>query len=200
MSWENEHIVSGTLNQSILGKTAINKLFYKIVARTVDIIIEEMLLLLAEVLVTSITSVQSTSLFHSTQNWLDETDGLGSLITSFGRAGVITATEDLPTANAYGMTKAVGSRLTRPGSLRIAGVTEVGAVGNTLNPATIILLDAIGEVLDDTKIIIDSGGNSMTFEPVVVGRLPSGALDLTKVQPILAVSSPRLTTQVSRRV
>jgi hypothetical protein len=177
----------------------MNKLFWKITSAVGVIIIEEILDALATWVVTQLTLVQSTSLVHSEQLFLDESDGLGVYLAAFSKSGD-AGTGDLgPSFLAMSLTKGVGNRLTRPGGLRIGGVMEAASEGNVLTTEYLAALNGIGAEFEAPKQFIDSGGGMLEFTAVVVGRTPEGALDLARVNTVTNFSSPRLTSQVSRR-
>lgn len=199
MGWLANDIVSIQMKQTFLGKNVVNKLFYRISSVPVGTDILEIFDKISEALILSMITVQSERLFHDEQIYLNETNKVDIFTTSFGASGLVVGFEDLPSSNAFGGKKVVSSRLTRPGAIRLAGVTETSVDGNSIVTATIVALGAIGTELADTQVHVDSTGKEMILDPVVVGRLPDGSLDLTKVQEVQFVGTWRVTTQVSRK-
>jgi hypothetical protein len=177
----------------------LNKLFYKVVLKAASLIIEEALDALAQYLIDAFITLQPDDVAHVEQVFLDETDGLGYYVSSYSPTGSVTTATACPSFTAYGMTKKVESRITRPGGIRVVGVTEESVVGNSLTAGAILALLTLGSVLSVPIAVEDLSGEDFVVSPVVVGRLPDGSLDLTKINPVTQVVSPRLTSQVSRR-
>lgn len=76
----------------------------------------------------------------------------------------------LPSFNAVNYTLRAASRAVRPGSKRYAGIPEADVTNDTITaPAYIALLEALRVQLSD---VIESPGDSSTYFPVVVKRVP----------------------------
>lgn len=199
MAWNQGDIVSVTFNQQMYEQDMLNKVFWRIVSVVGTVIIEEILDFLLQEFVNSITATQIDALAHTTQTVLNETDGISFVLAQITDPGHIADDGTAASFNAAGLTKVVGTRLTRPGGIRIAGVPASGIQDNDLTSAMIVLYGVFATWLEDSHTYIDSGGGEMTFEPVVVGRTPLGAIDLARVNPVTGVGNIRLTSQVSRR-
>lgn len=104
-----------------------------------------------------------------------------------------------PSAMAYSVKLTCNTRLTRPGGKRITGVPELWTTGNDVIAGAVeiaIMENAMIALWDmDTQ-----SPDLNTAVPVVVGRLPEGGYDLTKINPISqAITAVAMTTQATRR-
>lgn len=199
MAWEVNDVISIQLNQTLYGREMLNKLFYRIVAKTTSVIVEEVLAELCEFLVSYLRSVQTSNLTHTDQVVLNESNGIDIFISSFSSTGVLVSGEDAPGFVSMGFVKNVPSRLTKKGSIRIAGQKEDVWVSEVLNPSYQTIVNNLQAVLGSSQVVQDSNTLTMEFEPVVVGRLATGGLDLTRVLPITSVSGVKVTTQNTRK-
>lgn len=113
------------------------------------------------------------------------------------RTGVDTS-EFLPSLNAAGIRLTVGSRVTRPGQKRIAGLLEDDVVDGTLSTAYTSLLNTFGSHMVSTLVLgVPAAG--LELQPQVFGKDATGAV--VRHQPIIGfVVDPRSTSQVSRRL
>ena len=104
--------------------------------------------------------------------------------------------DPLPTFVALGLKKSVSTRLTRPGSIRFAGIAEADIAGGVwTNTAKSNGLAAV--VAKDW--IVDSGVDSGLFKPIIVGRNTDGSFNTSVFNNVTSVGQPRVTTQNSRK-
>lgn len=199
MPWVVDDVMLIEVKQNYLEQGLVNTLFYRIVDIVGTAITNALLDLLASALVDFIRPAQNNDLEHVEQIITNLTDGLSQHIATVSRVGEITANEPAASFLAVGMKKAVSSRITRPGSIRIAGLIESQFTGNTLGPLYVDIAEAVGETLRDTVIINDQAGTVATFNPVIVGRNTDGSFDITRINDISSIALPRLTTQNSRK-
>jgi len=111
-------------------------------------------------------------------------------------AGSVTGTAVMPPFVALGLKKDISTRTTRPGSIRIPGITEAdvtGGVWDNFGASTII-----AAALNNSLFLVD-GPVSQTLVPVVVGRSPNGDFDLSRINQVTSFGNPRVTTQNSRK-
>ena len=114
--------------------------------------------------------------------------------------GVDTTGGDvLPSSTAAGYVLNVGSRETRPGGKRIAGISDARVTDNAYDAGGTIsadIEDAFAVSLDVSGLIIGEG----VLIPYVVGRDLLGIIDLNRIQPIASAAvSALIRTQTSRR-
>lgn len=112
------------------------------------------------------------------------------------QAGSRSGTGDLVTPFLSGSIKlVVASRVTRPGSKRIAGMQEGDFAGNYLAAATVTLLQTLADKFADT-FTTTIGGDVLT--PMIV-HFPRDENDVSTYQPVTAaIALNNLTHQVSR--
>lgn len=199
MPWQQDDVISIQFNQTLYQQDLLNKLFWRIVNVVGQIIMEEMLVFLIDEFIDIMIPAQIDSLAHTDQKVLNETDGVSFMLFDELGVGSIADDGEAPSYMATGMTKAIETRITRPGGIRLAGVPSSGVQDNELTPAMTLLYQPIADWLEVEHTYVDSGGGQLTLEPVVVGRAPDGSLDLTRVNKVTSVGNIRLTSQVSRR-
>lgn len=199
MAWVVDDVMLVEVKQTYLEQTIVNTLFYKIIDIVGTAITNALLDLLAEALVDFLTPAQNDDVDHIEQIMTNLTDDISQHIATYQSQGDIASSEPVASFLAVGMKKAVSSRLTRPGSIRIAGQNEAHLIGNSLTGPYITICEGVGVDLAGTVIINDQAGTVATFNPVIVGRDEVGAFDLLRVNDISSVALPRLTTQNSRK-
>lgn len=199
MAWVEDDIISVRLDQTSQGEDALNKLFYRIVSIVAETIIREVLLALVEQLTGQMAILQTVQWAHVSQQVLNETNGLDFEDYGELEVGVLSDASPVPTYVSVGMTKTVANRLTRPGGIRIGGVVSTAFEGNDLTAAFVDAYKDLGETLASEQVFSDSGVGSITLQPVVVGRNVDGSLDLLRINDVVDVDKPRITSQVSRR-
>lgn len=109
----------------------------------------------------------------------------------------VLTSEPQPTWVAGLIRLTVATRSTRPGGKRISGLTENDTVGNNVNSAMITLLQALGNVFDDT---FNSSPGASAMTPVIVGYpTPAPTNKPLRVQDVIGNSvDARVSHQVSR--
>ena len=199
MPWVVDDIIAVELKQEYLEQGLVNILFYKIIDIVGTAITNALLELLAEALVDFLTPAQNADLEHVEQVINNLTDGVSQHLAVYSTPGESAAV--LPAASffAAGLKKAVSSRITRPGSIRIAGLVEGSFEANNLSTGFLGILDGVAIDLAATVIINDQAGTVATFNPVIVGRFVDGSFDIGRINDITSVGLPRLTTQNSRK-
>lgn len=199
MAWALNDIVRMTFRQTYLEQEILNTLFYKIATDPTIADMDEVLEDVTGQIVVDLVDAQNDGLEHFEQITDDISNGIDFSVSVNLATGQQVSTSPSNSFMAYGLKKSVATKITRPGSIRIAGVRDEGVTDNDLNAAQITVLNTLGDLLEDDRVGADQGLNDVTFEPVVVGRLPDGSFDLTKINPIVQVHLPRLTSQVSRK-
>lgn len=199
MPWLVDDVLLIEIRQDYLEQSMTNTLFYKIIDIVGTAITSALIELFVQAIVDFLKEAQIQEVDHVEQITSNLTDGLSQQITTYATTGTLAIA--MPTASflAVGMKKAVGSRITRPGSIRISGFNEGSIAGNDIEPAYVSILEAVGDTLAATVIINDQAGSVATFNPVVVGRNVDGSFDVARINDILDVGLPRLTTQNSRK-
>lgn len=199
MPWLVNDIIFIEVKQEYLEQSLVNTLFYKIVDIVGTAIVNALLELLAEAIVDFITPAQNSNLDHIEQVMSNLTDGISQHVATYAVSGDRAPTLIAASFFAAGMKKSVSSRVTRPGSIRIAGLVEADLSENDLVGTFVTTCLAVGVDLAATVVIDDGQGSVASFNPVIVGRDEFGAFDLARVNDITSVAQPRLTTQNSRK-
>lgn len=199
MAWDTNDIILINVRQDYLEQSLTNTLFYKVIEITAGLITEAVLDALAKFIVDSLTQIQQNVLTHIEQVFDNLTDGVSQYVSTYFKVGDGSDPDILASFMAIGMKKAVATRVTRPGSIRIAGIGETAASGNSLTGAAATLAVEIGVDLASLTIIDDLGGNIAVFQPIVVGRNVDGSFNLAAINDITSMAFPTLTTQNSRK-
>lgn len=106
------------------------------------------------------------------------------------------ATSFMPSTVAAAIRLQVGSRTTRPGSKRIAGLLEGDVNVTVIEAATLALLQTFADKLD---VSFDAFGGMLTLFPVIVGYRGGPPPTVSVVQDVTAaVALPDVSHQVSR--
>lgn len=138
----------------------------------------------------------------TTQDLSEPTGLYGSFAVPTGeRQGTRTAppqAELTPSFAAVGVRLTVGTRATRPGQKRLAGLVEEDLFGQAVHSGIISLVNAWADVVTE-DMILGAPSALVTLRPVVVRRDVAGA-PVTH-QPVTGyLVNPFVTTQVSRKV
>lgn len=105
----------------------------------------------------------------------------------------------LPSYVAAGYRLNVGDKTTRPGAKRFSGVGEGRVTDNDYDPGSGVQFN-IEEILAEAITADHNPVGTALLTPVIVGRDIVGALDLTRISPIISATlAPTIRTQVSRR-
>lgn len=107
-----------------------------------------------------------------------------------------SAGDPLPPFVAMGFKKDISSRVTRPGSTRIPGLTETDMSDGEWDIEPVVQAWAEG-----ARCFTWSNGGGYTGQAclVVIGTAPDGDYDLNRVNPVTAFRAVRATTQNSRK-
>lgn len=113
------------------------------------------------------------------------------------RAGATT--DFLPSFNAAGVRLTVGTRVTRPGQMRIPGGLEQDQVGGTWVAGYVTLIDAIADKYD-TQLTLGAPVATGNLTPKVVRLDVSGDVVVASQDIVGHVTNPNVTSQVSRKI
>lgn len=108
-------------------------------------------------------------------------------------------------AVAGGFTLSVSTRLTRPGSKRMAGIPEVTVADNLWTPEQADMNILTSAMLNELDLDNLNPAVACMMNPIVVGRFPithedAGKIDISRFQSITGIHvSATVTTQTSRR-
>ena len=89
------------------------------------------------------------------------------------------------------------TKITRNGAKRVGGVTEDEVTAGL--PDISALEEANINAAFAQVLLVVNGGNSVDLTPVIVGRMPDGSLDLTKLNVIASADLQTVTSQNSRK-
>lgn len=128
------------------------------------------------------------------------TDAIGTGRHIDVTAGTITG-EAAPEILAMGFEKVVPNKLTRTGGLRVPGVGESVVVGDLFTaPVHISDCDGLAVALGNPLLVVGSGTDDATLEPIVLGVLPDGSKDLARFNFVDDFAfNTVVTNQVSRK-
>lgn len=106
-----------------------------------------------------------------------------------------SAGDALPAFVAGGFRKDIGTRITRPGSMRLPGISDGSVTDGVWNPGSgfVSWANAI------RRATITVTGGDIVLQMVVVGRGASGGYDLQRINPVVEFLPVRITTQNSRK-
>lgn len=143
-------------------------------------------------------AMQSTALNYTEFRWDNLTDELGFLVIPANTPGLIEG-QDMPSYVAGNFTKKVGTKLTRPGSLRLGGVTEGQVSQNTWSPDSTDVAD-FEDFLADTWVYEPSPNYGFTLNLIVLRMIQKDPSIIYVDNPVTSVvHSPIISTQVSRK-
>lgn len=112
----------------------------------------------------------------------------------------LDAGEALPPYVAYGIRLNRGSKVTRNGYKRIAGVPESAQSAGDLVQVTIDALEDLGEALFVGDVVVTlPDDRTFTFVPIIVGRNSLGQPDLTRTQNVQSITALTKTTSQNTR-
>lgn len=187
-----------TACQTLFGNEVCNVLYYLVGIWTGNVTLDDVIDEFIDTVVSGIRPRQHPDLAWTEFKVEDITNGLDFAIRSDNIPGAnSTTTEAAPAFVAFSITKNRTTKLTRSGSARIAGVSEGDMVGNDST-----LTAAEKAQLEDALTATLTGGvtpDEFSLDPVIVGTLPSGAPDLSRVQPFSTASFRGISTQTSRK-
>lgn len=194
-----DDILKITLFQQYLGQEVINTLFYKISTVSGPDPDQTYWDFLSNELIDQFVPCQSGALLHYRQLYENLTDGVTFDESFESVAGQLVAGEAGPSFLAVNMTKTGFSKITRKGSIRIAGIGESAFNGNALEPIILTPLDTLGNYLESFQTWQFGMGAALSVQPIIVGRLPTGGFDLARINAIDGIGNPKLSTQNSRK-
>lgn len=189
-------IIQVTMCSEIFDQDVCNVFYYAVGVWTGNVSITDFL---ADWLATGHASwkaVQSDELRYTGAIWNNLTDPLeqASYVEAASLVGDRTA-EALPPYTAFSVVLNRTDQSTRQGYKRIGGATED------------LQADGVNIVAGATKTAVQNfaagsytDASDIDLDPVIVGRLPNGSLDLSRINPVTgAVFQDNLTTQSSRK-
>lgn len=177
----------------------ICNLFYYVVGKwTGNLDLDDVSVVFSEDVMQKMADFQTEDLLWNRVIIDDVTNGIDFSDLTYAILGAITTSPALPSYVAASVTLHRTTRLTREGGKRIPGITEDQVLDNdmvTNAPRDVSWIDACTTDLRDLPVAID-----FRFDPVIVGRLPGGGLDLTRVNPISSATvSSLVSTQNTRK-
>lgn len=195
-------LIQITSCSTIMSQQACNVFYFAVAAWTGNMTIAEVLEYWDENHLKAVIEDMVPALLPDTITWrnLDNTAEIVSVpMTSVGAntgdsAGPFVAFS----ARLYG-----GTAETRSGWKRFAGVNEAGVTNGELTSGTLALFQSALDVLFADVTAPTGPGSSADAWLIntIVGRTPTGELDLSRAQPIVdVVAQPRITTQNTRKV
>lgn len=199
MAWNLDDTVEIKLFQDYLNEVVINVLHYVITNKVGNPVIATIMNSLASTLVNIFIPVQNSSLTHLEQSFENLTNGLDYYVADNQATGSVSDTNRLASFYSCGMKKNGFTRITRPGSVRVAGMVEENFVGNTIAAGFVTTMNTFGNNLALVRVVSDGAGGSLTFTPIILGRTVFGTPDLSRRNIIEDVITPRITTQNSRK-
>lgn len=199
MAWTLDDTLLITLKQRYLEQEIVNALTYVITFTGVGPDMPDIFTQFAAELTTQLATVQCDLVHHYEQRFDNITDILDFYVADITKNGDLASLEPAASFIAIGMKKAVNFKITRPGSIRIVGLTEAHMFGNSLTPDMQGWAETLGNYLGSVRTFVDSFAVQVSFTPVVVGRDEFGHFDLLRRNIVEDVISPRLTTQNSRK-
>lgn len=144
--------------------------------------------------------IQSNSLTHTNVSLKNISNGIDYREESISVPGTGGTGEALPIHDAYSIKLAGASLITKPGGKRLAGALEADQTGGVTN-LPLATRNIVSGALKDPFISDNGLGSQATFTPVIVGRDPLGAYDLTRINTIGdAVFRVELSTQRTRKL
>lgn len=182
--------------QNIFGELACNVFFYVVAAWTGNLDYEDILDEFNTTVSGAQAAMQTSDVVYDNLLVENVTNGIDFASLSTGLPTGAKSPPTLPSYVAAGFRLDRATAVTRNGFKRIAGIRESGVVENEFTDATDPTAIAYAGVLD-SPLILDVNDE---LTPVIVGRLPGGGLDLTKLNNIQGVTIKDLiTTQNSRK-
>ena len=198
MTFEPGDIVSVKLFQRYLDQEIMNVLTFLVVDFGVSVDSDDIFDAIETVLIDEFRKVQHTTLNY----WKVRLDNLTDLIT-FIEKGVdisgLIAGSALPSYVAGGFTKIVSSKLTRPGSMRLGGISEGDVDSNEWNPDSTNLA-AIETALQSYIVGGTAPLTNFAFKPIVAkctGVGPPATHVYNAVDDVIAKAN--ISSQVSRK-
>lgn len=199
MAWDTGDVIEVILKQTALEQLCLNVLTFRIGVKDINADETEILPQLGQHIIDAMILAQGPDAAHYEQDYNNITTELEFFRTSIIEVGEAGTGEPSASFDAFGLTKVCESRITRPGGMRVCGVTESHTEGNDLTSGMIAILLTMGVSISEPLGFVDQSARGMDFKLYVIGRLPEGGYDLTKQNNVVAMTNPRLTSQVSRR-
>jgi len=185
--------------QTLFGEEVLNVFFYRVTAiGTPTPTLADIALNFQVTVQEPIEGIQASQVFHNLlrlENLMNAAEFLDETLT--GQTGTVTG-ECMPSFTAWSLLMRRTTKLTRNGSKRIAGVLEAWVQNGVF-----VGLDANMEAAQDALAAVIEGTfppAAYELTPVIVGRTPSGLLDLTRQNIVRAGEFRGPSTQNSRKV
>ena len=185
--------------QKLFGQDVCNILYYVVSAWTGNLTLEDVIDPFIDTFISGIRTRQNPALAHVNIVVDNLTDGNSFAERSVNIVGANpTASEPQPSFVAFSVTKKRSSKITRSGSIRIAGVSEGDTDGNdnTLSEAEKAELE---DALTSPLTLTDAEGE-FTLTPVIVGtNVVTNEPDVTRYQVFSTALFRGISTQRSRK-
>lgn len=178
----------------------LNVYFYRAKAIIGNVAAIDLITIWRTIVLTAVLKIQHSDLYHYKQIVDNLTDPLE--FAEFGEIinGEVITGEAAPVFNAIGYDLLRTTKATRKGSKRFGGVPDDLIIGSVIDSD----YTAFGLLQTALALDLDFEGippADAIFEPVIVGRLPDGHYDLTRIS-VVSGAQARLpvTSQVSRKI
>ena len=198
MGWAVDDVITVKLHQFYLSQEVVNKLTYNIVDFGVSADIDTLLDILETALIDFFLPLQVTTLLHYSQRIDNLTDTVSFAQKISGFYGTALG-ESVASFVAAAFKKNVGSKVTRPGSMRMAGISENAMDGNDWDPGSTEkanLQTALGANISNGL----SAPNNIVIEPIIARLVTPGPPATFIKNSVTSVQAKiQLTSQVSRK-
>jgi len=187
--------------QTLFGKEMVNVYFYQVINPATSLTYQQIGIKFDNEVLIPMSAMQVQDVLHVSLEIENLTNGLDFHTTLTNRGGTV-ALDCSNTSSAYSFILNRTNKLTKSGGKRIGGVPDNAYVNNELDVSYVgyaqTLADAIAmdlEIFNSVPVKIGE------LSPVLVGTLPTGARDLTRIQTIADVTWHKgASTQVSRKI
>lgn len=189
-------ILKITACQNLFNETVCNVFYYIVAAWTGNLDLDDVLDEFVTTVGSPISEIQSDDLTWSQLHLDNVTNGIEFADKDTGLPVGQETGDSAPSyvAMAFKLNRATG--VTRNGAKRFAGLNEGTMAANNWSLYQSVNAQDVQTALA-SNLILDVNDE---LEPVIVGRLPSGGLDLTKINPIAsATARQKVSSQVSRK-
>lgn len=182
------------------GQTIINTFYYLVAIYQAGVDLLDCLTEFVDVVLPAIQDIQVSDLNYTEIVGENLTNGVDVETLPLAVAGTdLTGGPVMPTYVAGGFKLNVPDKTTRAGQKRFAGIGEDRVTANTWYPTT-ARAEAVANALALVINVMGPISGELDLAPIVVGRTPTGALDLTRYSAIVSATwYDLIRSQVSRR-